>query len=132
MSAPLPAEALNQLFLEARTHNLWQDKDVSDDILNQVWDLARWGPTSMNCCPARITFIKSPEAKEKLKDCLSEGNIAKTMAAPVTAIIATDMQFFTNMPRLFPPSPVPLICSIKIQSLPKKPQSEIAICKALI
>jgi len=105
MSAPLPQETLNQLFLEARTHNLWLDKEVSDDLLNQVWDLARWGPTSMNCCPARITFIKSPDAKEKLKDCLSEGNIAKTMAAPVTAIIATDMQFFTNMPRLFPSFP---------------------------
>lgn len=64
MSAALSQEVLDQLFLEARTHNLWLDKEVSDDLLNQVWDLARWGPTSMNCCPARITFIKSPKAKE--------------------------------------------------------------------
>jgi 3-hydroxypropanoate dehydrogenase len=105
MSAALEQTVLDQLFLDARTHNMWQDKDVSDDLLQQAWDLARWGPTSMNCCPARITFIKSAEGKEKLKPCLSQGNIQKTMAAPVTAIIATDMRFFTNMPRLFPSFP---------------------------
>ncbi|WP_135077737.1 malonic semialdehyde reductase [Terasakiella sp. SH-1] len=105
MSQPLDDTALNQLFLEARTHNVWQDKDVSDDLLNKAWDLARWAPTSMNCNPVRITFIKTPEAKERLKACLSEGNIEKTMSAPATAIIATDMTFYTNMPRLFPSFP---------------------------
>jgi len=105
MSTPLDQAAIDQLFLTARTHNAWQDKDVPDSLLEKVWDTARWGPTSMNCCPARITFIKSGDAKEKLKPCLSEGNVKKTMAAPVTAIIATDMKFYTNMARLFPSFP---------------------------
>jgi 3-hydroxypropanoate dehydrogenase len=105
MSTSLSQDAIAQLFLEARTHNDWQDKDVSDDLLEKVWDMARWAPTSMNCCPARITFIKSAEAKEKLVACLSEGNVKKTLAAPVTAIIAMDMRFFTNLPRLFPSFP---------------------------
>ncbi len=105
MSSPLNEAVFNQLFLEARTHNLWQDKEVPDDLLMEAWDKCRWGPTSMNCCPARITFVRSAEAKEKLKGCLSEGNIAKTMAAPVTAIIAMDMKFYVHMPRMFPNFP---------------------------
>ncbi|SCA55157.1 oxidoreductase subunit of the alternative pyrimidine degradation pathway [Candidatus Terasakiella magnetica] len=105
MSQPLSDEAINQLFLDARTHNLWQDKAVSDELLTQAWDMTRWAPTSMNCCPARIHFVKSAEAKEKLKSCLSEGNIEKTMAAPATAIIAVDTKFYVNMPRLFPSFP---------------------------
>ena len=105
MSHPLDQSALNQLFFEARTHNEWQDKEVSDDLLMQAWDTARWAPTSMNCCPARIVFVRSDEAKEKLKGCLSEGNINKTMAAPATAIIGIDMAFYTNMPRIVPKFP---------------------------
>ena len=105
MSQPLDENAINQLFLEARTHNAWQDREVPDELLIRAWDIARWGPTSMNCCPARITFIRSAEAKEKLKSCLSDGNVEKTLAAPATAIIGIDQQFFVNMPRLFPSFP---------------------------
>lgn len=102
MSNPLSDEALNQLFFEAQTHNDWQDKPLSEELLTQLWDMTRWGPTSMNCCPARIVFVQSKEGKEKLKGCLSEGNIEKTMKAPVTAIIGVDMEFYVNMPALFP------------------------------
>lgn len=105
MSATLSQDALDQLFYQARTHNGWQDKDVADDLLVQAWEMARWAPTSMNCNPARITFIKSKEAKEQLIPCLSEGNQEKTRKAPVTAIIATDMKFYVNMPKLFPSFP---------------------------
>jgi 3-hydroxypropanoate dehydrogenase len=105
MSQSLDSIAQNQLFLEARTHNAWKDQEVPDDLLKEAWDLARWCPTSMNCCPARITFVRSPEAKEKLKECLSEGNVEKTMAAPATAIIGVDHRFYTNMPALFPSFP---------------------------
>ena len=102
MHAPLDEKVIDQLFLEARSHNMWLDKEVSNDLLQQAWDIARWGPTSMNCCPARLIFIRSEEAKEKLKDCLSEGNFEKTMAAPATVIIATDQKFYANLPKLFP------------------------------
>lgn len=102
MATPLDQTALDQLFLTARTHNSWQDTPVPDDLLIKAWDTARWGPTSMNCCPVRLFFIRSAEAKEKLKACLSEGNIDKAMSAPVTVIIARDSKFYVNMPRLFP------------------------------
>ncbi len=105
MSQALDKNARDQLFLEARTHNDWKDQAVPDDLLVEAWDLARWGPTSMNCNPARIVFVKSPEAKEKLKGCLSEGNVDKTMKAPVTAIIGIDHAFYVNMPALFPSFP---------------------------
>lgn len=105
MSQPLNDAALNQLFFEAQTHNDWQDKEVSTELLTKAWDMARWAPTSMNCCPARIVFVQSSEAKEKLKGCLSEGNIDKTMKAPATAIIGIDMEFYINMPTLFPNFP---------------------------
>lgn len=105
MSSDLPQDSLNQLFFDARTHNSWQDRDVEDSLLEKVWNATRWGPTSMNCCPARIIFVKTPEAKEKLKPCLSEGNVKQTMTAPVTAIIALDEKFYTHMPTLFPSFP---------------------------
>lgn len=93
---------LDLTFLNARTHSAWLDKPVDDALLQQAYDLAKQGPTSANCCPMRITFVKSPEAKEKLKPCLAEGNVAKTMAAPVTAIIAYDLEFYELLPKLFP------------------------------
>lgn len=105
MATPSSAEFRNQVFTNARTHNAWQDKPVEDGLLQQIWDCARWAPTSMNCNPARITFVKSIEAKEKLKTCLSEGNIKKTMAAPVCTIIGVDTRFYENLPRLFPSFP---------------------------
>ena len=94
--------SLDTLFNEARTHSYWEDKPVSDEILQQAYDLTKMAPTSANCQPLRIAFVKSPEAKEKLKECLAEGNIEKTMSAPVTAIIAHDMEFYEKLPELYP------------------------------
>ncbi len=95
-------DALNTLFLEARTHNAWQNKPVSDDVLRQVFDLTKMAPTSANCSPMRLIFVRSQEAKEKLKPCLAAGNVDKTMSAPVTAIVAYDLEFYEQLPRLFP------------------------------
>ena len=102
MSELLSETALDQLFREARTFNAFLDKPVSDALLHQVYDLAKFGPTSANSSPARIVFVKSKEAKARLEPFLSEGNRAKTMAAPVTAIVATDHQFYEKLPQLFP------------------------------
>jgi 3-hydroxypropanoate dehydrogenase len=105
MSHKLDDEALDILFRKARTHIFWQDKPVSDDLLRQVYDLMKWGPTSANCSPARILFLRTPEAKERLRHALSPTNVDKTMQAPVTAIIAHDLKFYENLPRLFPNNP---------------------------
>ncbi|HEX3673636.1 MAG TPA: malonic semialdehyde reductase [Rhizomicrobium sp.] len=98
-------EALDLLFRNARTQNKWQDRAVSPALLMAVYDLMRWGPTSANISPARIVFVTSPEAKERLKPYLSEGNREKTMSAPVTAIIGYDVDFARHVPRLFPHAP---------------------------
>jgi 3-hydroxypropanoate dehydrogenase len=95
-------ESLDLIFRNARTHSAWLDKPVDDALLRQVYDLARMGPTSANMCPMRIVFVKSKEAKEKLKPALDAGNVAKTMAAPVTVIIAMDIRFYEQLPKLFP------------------------------
>ncbi|MEG6508225.1 malonic semialdehyde reductase [Methyloligella sp. 2.7D] len=100
--ARLEAPALDQLFRQARTHNKWLDKDIPDFLLRELVDLAKWGPTAANSCPARFVFVKSSEAKEKLKPFLSEGNRDKTMQAPVCAIIAYDLEFYEKLPTLFP------------------------------
>lgn len=102
MTGRLPQDALDQLFFQARTHNKWQDKPVPDELLHTIVDMLKWGPTSANCSPARFVFVKSPEAKAKLKPCLAPGNVDKTMAAPVTAIIGHDQEFYEHLPRLFP------------------------------
>jgi 3-hydroxypropanoate dehydrogenase len=102
MSGTLTEDALDTIFRAARTHNAWADKPVSDELLHQLYDLMKWGPTSANCSPARIVFVKSKEAKEKLSPALSQGNKAKTLAAPVTAIIAYDVEFYELLPQLFP------------------------------
>lgn len=94
--------ALDVIFRQARTHNGWQPKPVSDETLHQLYELMKWGPTSANCSPARILFLRSKEAKERLKPALSSGNRDKTMAAPVTAIVAYDLKFYDLLPRLFP------------------------------
>ena len=99
---PLPDSCLDQIFRDARTHNAWQDKDVPDELLHELIDLVKLGPTSANCSPARFLFVKSGEAKLKLKAHLSETNVAKTMAAPVCAIIGYDLDFYEYLPRLFP------------------------------
>ena len=105
MPSSLDQSALNQLFLNAHTHNAWQKRPVPDELLHQLYNSFRMGPTSANCCPARIVFVKSSEAKEKLMPALAEGNRAKSMAAPVTAIIGYDMRFPEKIPQLFPNAP---------------------------
>jgi 3-hydroxypropanoate dehydrogenase len=102
MSKVLSDEGLNLLFREARTHSVWLNEPVDDALLRQVYDLARMGPTSANMCPMRIVFVKSREAKEKLRPCLDAGNVDKTMKAPVTAIIGMDVRFYELLPKLFP------------------------------
>jgi len=98
----LTDQTLDQLFRSARSQNGWQDKPVSDEQLQQVYELMKWGPTSANSCPARIVFVKSDEAKQRLKPSLQEGNIEKSMTAPVVAIIGMDMEFYEEFGILFP------------------------------
>lgn len=94
--------ALVTLFQNARTQNGWLDKPVTDEQLHQIYELMKWGPTSANCSPARIIFVKSPEAKGRLLACMNEGNVEKTRTAPVTAIVGMDMEFYEKLPYLFP------------------------------
>ncbi len=101
MSQPLPDPSLDQLFRTARTHNSLGG-DVSDEQLHALYELLKWGPTSANMSPARFVFVKSDAAKEKLRGTLSEGNVDKTMAAPVTVIIGHDLDFHEKLPYLFP------------------------------
>ncbi|MDF1685660.1 MAG: nitroreductase [Parvibaculaceae bacterium] len=98
----LDDKALDTIFRTARTHNAWQDRPVSDAQLEQIYEVMKWGSTSANCSPARIVFVKSAQAKEKLKPLLMEGNQAKTMSAPVCAIIGYDVEFYEKLPELFP------------------------------
>jgi 3-hydroxypropanoate dehydrogenase len=98
-------DALDLLFRKARTFTAWLDKPVSDDLLRQVYNLAKYGPTSANSSPARFVFLRSQKAKERLRPALAPGNVAKTMAAPVTVIIAYDLKFYEKLPTLFPQSP---------------------------
>lgn len=98
----LGADALDQIFNEARSYNGWLDKQVSDEQLHTIWDLAKMGPTSANMQPARIVWVKSDAAKRKLVECVSEGNKAKVGSAPVTALIAYDIDFHEELPWLFP------------------------------
>jgi 3-hydroxypropanoate dehydrogenase len=102
MSQPVDNDTLRQLFLDARTHNKWLPKEVPDGLLHQLVDVLKMGPTSANCSPARFVFVKSKEAKERLKPHLSEGNREKTMQAPVCAIIGYDLEFYEHLPKLFP------------------------------
>lgn len=102
MSNILNDAALDRIFRDARTYSAWREGEVSDVLLQAVYDLAKMGPTSANCSPMRLVFVKSPEAKAKLKPALAEGNIEKTMAAPVTAIIGHDLEFYERLPQLFP------------------------------
>jgi len=95
-------DSLDVIFRKARTHNGWLDKPVEDGLLRQVYELAKMGPTSANMCPMRIVFVKSAAAKQRLKPALDAGNVDKTMAAPVTAILAMDIHFFERLPKLFP------------------------------
>lgn len=99
---PLDAAALDQLFRTARSQNAWLDKPVPDSLLVELHDLMKWGPTSANCWPLRVVYVKSPEAKARLVPLMMEGNRAKVQAAPVTAILGMDMAFYEQLPKLFP------------------------------
>jgi 3-hydroxypropanoate dehydrogenase len=105
MSILLTDDALDTVFRKARTQNYWKSAPVPDDLLRQVYDLAKLGPTSANTMPMRVLFVKSPEAKARLKPALMPGNVDKTMAAPATAVVAYDMRFHEFVPRLFPQQP---------------------------
>ena len=97
--------AMRQLFQDARTFSYWQeDKRISDELLHELHELLALPPTSANCSPGRFVFIRSLEAKARLKPALMEGNADKTMKAPVTAIIAYDMRFLDHLPQLYPPT----------------------------
>lgn len=102
MAGTINHEALSQLFHDARTHNAWLDGDVTDEQLREIVDLMKMAPTSANCSPARIIFLRSDEAKARLKPHLIEGNVDKTMAAPVVALIGFDLEFHHHLPKLFP------------------------------
>ena len=100
MPALTPA-AFDQLFRQARTYNAFSG-EVDDATLHRLYDLLKWGPTTANTCPARFVFVRSADAKRRLEPALSEGNRAKTLAAPCTAIVAYDMDFYEKSPVLFP------------------------------
>ena len=105
MTTSLDNESLDLLFGQARTHNVWLDRPVADDILRQLYDLMKFGPTSANSSPARILFLRTHAAKQRILPALSSGNADKTMQAPVTAIVGYDLQFYEELPKLFPNNP---------------------------
>ena len=105
MNTTLADQTLDKLFREARTYTVWLDKPVSDDLLRELYDVLKWGPTSANSSPARFLFLRTREAKERLRAALAPGNVEKTITAPVTVIIAYDLRFYEKMPKLFPHNP---------------------------
>jgi 3-hydroxypropanoate dehydrogenase len=105
MKPLLTDDALDTLFRKARTHHAWLPKSVTDEELYALYDLMKWGPTSANTSPARLVFLRTPEAKQRLRPALSPGNVDKTMSAPVTAIIANDFKFYEKLTKLFPHNP---------------------------
>jgi len=102
MKQSIDNESIKQLFTEARTHHSWKSEAISDEILRQIYELTKWGPTSLNSLPMRITFVRSAEQKEKLLPSLLGSNVEQVKAASVTAIIAYDLKFFDELPKLFP------------------------------
>ena len=105
MAHPVDDTALDTLFREARTFTKWQPKPVTDQTLTALYDLLKWAPTSANAAPARFAFLRSQEAKERLRPALAPANVEKTMSAPVTVIIAYDLKFYEHLPTLFPHKP---------------------------
>jgi 3-hydroxypropanoate dehydrogenase len=102
MSNELDNLALDQLFRTARTRNAWTDRPVTEQQLRELYDLMKFGPTSSNCCPARFVWVRSTEGKGRLASLAAPGNASKILAAPVTVIVAYDLEFAEQMPRLFP------------------------------
>jgi 3-hydroxypropanoate dehydrogenase len=119
----LDVSVLDRLFLKARTHNGWLDRPVNDETIHRLYDLMRMGPTSANMTPARLVFVKSREAKERLKPTLNPTNVDKTMAAPVTAIVAYDPNFHEQLPKLFPGRDMKSMFA----SLPEAARADVAV-----
>ena len=105
MSSRISDQCLDTVFRNARTYNGWLPKPISDDTLRELYDLLKWAPTSANGSPARFVFVKSKEAKERLRPALSPGNVDKTMAAPATVIGAYDLRFYEKRDKVFPHNP---------------------------
>jgi 3-hydroxypropanoate dehydrogenase len=105
MGQPVDDAAMDTLFREARTYAKWQPRPVTDEMLGDLYELLKWAPTSANAAPARFAFLRSPEAKERLRPALAPLNIEKTMTAPVTVIVAYDLKFYEQLPKLFPHNP---------------------------
>ena len=101
----LDNNSLDMIFREGRSHNWFQDREVTDDQLREIYDLVKYGSTSSNTQPGRLIFIRSAEAKERLRPCLMPANVDKTIAAPVTALLAYDLDFYTNFAKLYPVRP---------------------------
>jgi 3-hydroxypropanoate dehydrogenase len=104
-AAPLTDAALDQLFRQARTYNFFLPRPVEDATLRRLYELMKWGPTSANCCPARVLFLRTPEAKQRLVPALAPMNVEKVLSAPVTAIVGTDFHFYEKLTKLFPHNP---------------------------
>lgn len=105
MGQRIDEAALDTVFREARTYTKWLPRPVDDQLLRQLYELIKWGPTSSNGCPARFVFLRSKEAKERLRPALAPLNVQKVMTAPVTVIVAYDVKFYEHLPKLFPHSP---------------------------
>ena len=105
MGQSVDDRALDTFFREARSYTKWQQRPVTDETLRDLYELLKWGPTSANCGPARFAFLRSTEAKERLRPALAPLNVEKTMTAPVTVIVAYDLKFYEYLPKLFPHNP---------------------------
>ncbi len=105
MGQTVDDKALDALFRKARSYSKWQQRPLTDETLRDLYELLKWGPTSANCGPARFAFLRSKEAKERLRPALAPLNVEKTMTAPVTVIVAYDLKFYEQLPRLFPQNP---------------------------
>jgi nitroreductase len=102
MTSPIPDSALDQIFRSARTAHAFRPEAISDEQLHALYDLLKWGPTAFNSQPARFVFLRSPQAKARLKPALSAGNVEQTLAASVTVIVASDSRFYDHLPTQFP------------------------------
>ena len=101
----LDENALEVLFRSARSQNGWLDRPVSDAELRQLYELTKWGPTSANCSPLRLVFVRTPAGKERVRPALNPNNVEKTLSAPVVTIVAYDSRFYELVPQLFPRNP---------------------------
>jgi Nitroreductase len=128
MNEAVSPGALSTLFTDARTHNGWRETPVSDETLRELYALMKWGPTSANCSPARIVFIRTAEGKERLRPALSSGNLQKTLTAPVTAIVAWDSEFYERLPHCFLTA-MPAVGLPPAHNLPKKQRFATVPCR---